>query len=60
MVVMFAVAPALGADVPLDTAGCEILSTWSEVRFTFHIEIGGPSEVALRPQPEGVVDELGV
>ncbi len=38
-------AAAIAADTPLDTTGCEILSTWSELRFTFHVETDGKVKV---------------
>lgn len=44
MIVLFA-ATALGAELPLDTSGCEILSTYGEIRFTFHVETEGKIQV---------------
>jgi len=45
MVVLLA-APALAADLPFDTSGCDILDTYREVRFTFHVENDGQEKVA--------------
>lgn len=46
MLALLFVAPAgLAADVPLSTEGCEILETWGEIRFTFHVESHGEVKV---------------
>ena len=39
---------ALGADLPFSTAGCDQLSTLSELRFTFNVEVSGEHKTERR------------
>ena len=36
---------ALAVDLPLDVTGCEILSSYNEIHFTFHVETDGEVKV---------------
>ncbi|MEN0065130.1 MAG: hypothetical protein AAGA48_23505 [Myxococcota bacterium] len=46
MIAVLLSTSSFAADLPLSIEGCEILSTYEEVRFTFHVETEGELKVS--------------